>query len=69
MTTKPDIVKGLRISAELQRGMGLYGPFDADVAADEIERLRARVAELEAMLSKEATEREARMVYYRKALE
>jgi hypothetical protein len=49
--------------------MNLYGPSDAEVAADEIERLRNRIAELEALLSKEAQEREARMMYYRKALE
>lgn len=67
--TKPDILDGLRRSAEIQRAMNLYGPSDAEVAADEIERLRKRITELEALLSKEAQEREARLQYYRKALE
>lgn len=65
MTTKPDIVQGLRIAADVQRGMGLFGPFAEDIAADEIERLRQRVAELEAKI----TDREARMAYYKQALE
>lgn len=67
--TKPDIVEGLRRSAEIQRAMNIFGPSDAEVAADEIERLRLRVAELEALLSKEQQEREVRLQYYRKALE
>lgn len=67
--TKPDIVEGLRRSAEIQRAMNIFGPSDAEVAADEIERLRKRIAELEALVAKDTAEREARIAYYRQALE
>jgi len=67
--TKPDIVEGLRRSAEIQRAMNIFGPSDAEVAADEIERLRRRIAELEALVAKDTAEREARIAYYRQALE
>jgi len=62
--TKPDIVEGLRRSAEIQRAMNIFGPSDAEVAADEIERLRRRIAELEALVAKDTAEREARIAYY-----
>jgi len=64
-----DIVKGLRLSAEIQKAMNILGPSDAEVAADEIERLRKRIAELEAILSREEHERQARLAYYKQALE
>lgn len=67
--TKPDIVEGLRRSAEIQRAMNIFGPSDAEVAADEIERLRKRIAVLEALVEKDTAERVARLAFYRQALE
>jgi hypothetical protein len=64
-----DIVQGLRQSAALQKAMNIYSSTDAEVAADEIERLRKRVAELEAILSREEQERQARLAFYKQALE
>jgi hypothetical protein len=64
-----DIVKGLRLSAEIQKAMNIPGSSDAEVAADEIERLRKRISELEAILSREEHERQARLAYYKQALE
>jgi hypothetical protein len=64
-----DIVQGLRQSAALQKAMNIFGPTDAEVAADEIERLRKRIAELEAIISREEQERQARLAFYKQALE
>jgi len=64
-----DIVQGLRQSPALQKAMNIYGPTDAEVAADEIERLRKRIAELEAIISREEQERQARLAFYKQALE